>query len=142
MAEQQLSVTLKTLDDAYRMSAESHGGVIELDAGVPTGKGNQLNPMEGVLASLAACASMTTMISLRNKQNRRIGGMRVQASGTLGALPPQTYQSIQLHFEFVDTDATEAEIQHALEMTETKLCPVWALLKGNVEVSSSFSITA
>lgn len=141
MAEKHLNVSLQTLDANYRMSAESHGARVELDAGVPTGKGDDLNPMENVLASLAACASMTMLISLRNKQSRHVGGLRVKAKGTLGDAPPNTYESIDLCFEFVSTDASEQEIQHALDMAESKLCPVWALLKGNVEVNSSFTIS-
>lgn len=145
MAHDTLSVTLHGLDETnqkgYQMTAVTRDmPEIVLDAPSNLGNDAGYGPLELQLAALASCAAMTVASSLRKKKDRRIGSVNVEASGTLRDTPPITFSDIALHFEFVSTDATPDEIQHAIDMAESKLCPVWALLKGNVQVKATFDI--
>jgi len=37
-------------------------------------------------------------------------------------------------------NAQESDVQKTLAALEARLCPVWAMLKGNVEISVEYSI--
>jgi uncharacterized OsmC-like protein len=39
------------------------------------------------------------------------------------------------------SDVTEADIKKVLEMAEEKYCPVWAMVKGNVKVETSYKVS-
>lgn len=145
MAEGTLSVTMQGLDEnklnGYQIAGTTRAlEAVILDAPPTLGNNEGYGPLELLLLSLGGCAGMTVASSLRKKSGRKIGSLDIDASGNLRETPPITFDHIDMHFTFHGTDATEEEIQHAIDMAEAKLCPVWALLKGNVETAVTFSI--
>lgn len=147
MAKETTSVTVNGLDEnilhGYQMNFDTRGlAPVTLDAPEGLGDGEGYAPLELLLSSLGACAAMTVASSLRIKAKRKFGGVTVKLLGTLRERAPVTFSHIDMAFEFFSTDATEDEIKHAIDMAESRLCPVWALVKGNVEVDTTFSINA
>jgi putative redox protein len=39
-------------------------------------------------------------------------------------------------------DTKDADVQKALKLAEESVCPVWAMVKGNAEISSAYKIVA
>jgi uncharacterized OsmC-like protein len=48
-----------------------------------------------------------------------------------------------IELEFVVTGAVDpARVEHALMLSETHICPVWAMLKTGTPISSSYRVAA
>ena len=48
----------------------------------------------------------------------------------------------KIHLELLikSKDTQDSDVQKTLAALEDKLCPVWAMIKGNVEIETNFSI--
>lgn len=107
----------------------------------PLGDGEGYTGLELLLLSLASC-SATSAVSLLRRMKKTVAAFRVNASGTRRAQHPTSFDRIQLEFVLTSPDAAAADLQKAVQMSEASLCPVWAMLKGNVEIVSEFKLIA
>lgn len=100
------------------------------------GKGEGPRPLEMLLASLAACAGGSLAVLLR-KQGQAFTALRVRASGRRRDEHPTGFESIQLAFEVAGPGLDEARVRAALDLSEARICPVWAMLKPGVAITAS-----
>jgi len=54
---------------------------------------------------------------------------KVRFTGAARSNPPVTFD-----------DAGDEDVQKAIHLSEESVCPVWAMLKGNVEIQVDFRI--
>ena len=108
---------------------------ITLDYIPPLGDGKGYMPLQLMLISLAAC-SAASLVTLLRRMGKTIRGCTIQASGIRRETHPTGFASISLDFIIDAMDTSEAEIDKAMKLTEETYCPVWAMLKGNVEIST------
>jgi uncharacterized OsmC-like protein len=50
------------------------------------------------------------------------------------------FPSLITKFEFYATLVIETDIQKAIQLSEQTFCPVWAMLKNNVVIKTTYSI--
>ncbi len=110
---------------------------ILFDYKAPIGDGQGYNGLELLLMSFAGCSG-TTVLYLLRKMGRTIRGMTVQAKGLRQDQPPIKLQKIFLHFTVDSEDAVDSDIQKAIQLAETSICPVWQMIKNNTEVIPNF----
>lgn len=72
---------------------------------------------------------------------RSIVSINAKAKGYVRDEHPKALSKIELELEIISPDAQEADVNRTLVALEEKLCPVWAMIKGNVEVETIFTIT-
>lgn len=96
-------------------------------------------PIQLVLIGLATCSGGTVAALLR-KFRKDVGRFSVSARGTLREEHPLCFSHIELQFSLTSADAAENDVRLAITKAEEKYCPVWAMLKGNVVVSSIVTI--
>jgi putative redox protein len=65
---------------------------------------------------------------------KKIASFKVNAKGSRRNQPPIKFGRISLEFLLISEDALDADIQKAIELTETSYCPVWQMLKNNAEI--------
>jgi putative redox protein len=53
-----------------------------------------------------------------------------------------TVQKIFLEYTLNSKDAEDKHVQEAIRLSEEKYCPVWAMVKNNVEVVTEYKIIA
>jgi organic hydroperoxide reductase OsmC/OhrA len=53
---------------------------------------------------------------------------------------PICFQQITLEFVLTSADTVATDMDKALHLVEETYCPVWAMLKGNVEVKTEYRI--
>ena len=53
---------------------------------------------------------------------------------------PTSFERIGIEFAMSSPDAAPADLQKAVAMAEGTICPVWAMLKGNVEIVPSLRV--
>jgi putative redox protein len=112
---------------------------VTFDYDPPLGDGQGYTGLEGLLMSLAAC-SATAIVALLRQMRKSVAGFRVEASGTRRETHPTCFDKISLKFIVTSADAGAEDVEKAIRLSEESICPVWAMLKGNVEIRSAFEI--
>jgi putative redox protein len=120
--------------------AGDHPG-ITLDYSPPLGDGQGNTPLELLLISLAGCAG-ATVVTLLRRMHKSVNALQIQAHGLRRDNHPICFHSITLRFELVSPDVITVDMDKALKLSEETYCPVWAMLKGNVEIQTEYQINA
>jgi len=112
---------------------------VPIDFGPPLGGGEGIKPMELTLMSLAACSGQT-VISLLEKMRQDVKAFSVRAVGKRQEDHPRVFTEIRLEFKVEGPALDHALVEKAVRLSEEKYCPVWAMMKKSVAVSSSIAI--
>jgi putative redox protein len=114
---------------------------IAMDYIPPHGDGQGYMPLELLLMSLGSCSGGTIGFLLR-KMGKTVSAIRVNVKGTRRGQHPMSFQKILLDFTVNSSDVKEADIQKAIKLAEESVCPVWAMVKGNAEITTEYRIVA
>lgn len=132
-----LTVTADLINDKVRFSGTSrdnHEVIIDsID-------GDGYTPLEVFLMSLATCSGMTLALLLR-RMHKEVAELKVVACGERRTTPPSYFKSIHLIFELASKDLQASEIEETIKLMEESMCPVWNMVKNNVDISSEYRIT-
>jgi putative redox protein len=112
---------------------------VPIDHAPPLGTGAGIKPMELTLMSQAASGAQT-VISLLEKMRQDVRTFSVRAEGKRQDDHPRVFTEIHLEFRVAGQALDRALVEKAVRLTEAKYCPVWAMLKKAVAVSSSIII--
>ena len=112
---------------------------VHLDYTAPIGDNLGYMPLQIFLMSLAACAGGSVLYLLR-REGKIITGLDVRATGTRRMTHPTSFSKIVLDFEIKSDGLTDMVMQKAISDSEETYCPIWAMIKNNVEVVSNFKI--
>jgi len=135
MAEQ-LSASVRWTRMLHFEGVSSYATEVAIDHAPPLGEGEGHSPMALTLMSLAGCSGQTVM-SLLVKMQQRVRSFSVAASGERRDEHPQIFTSIRLEFRVAGESLDLEKIRKAVRLTEEKYCPVWAMLKSGVQISSA-----
>jgi len=114
--------------------------VIHLDADpAHGGSGAGMRPMELLLASLGSCTGMDVLSILRKKR-QDITGYRVEVEAVRAEEYPRVFTEINVHHVVWGNDVSEDAVLRAIELSETKYCPAFAMLSRAAIIASSFEI--
>jgi len=138
----QLEVTVNSTNQrlGYSGALRSHPA-IPIDYIPPLGDGQGYTPLEMLLMSLAACSGGTIGLLLR-KMGKTVTGIKVNVKGTRREQHPTSFQKILLEFSVSSNDVKDADMQKAIKLAEESVCPVWAMVKGNAEITTEYKILA
>ena len=89
--------------------------------------------------SFAGCSG-TAIAFLLRKMGKNISGLKVHAKGIRRDQPPIRFEKVFLEFIVDSKDARDADIQRAIRLAEESVCPVWQMIKNNVEVTTGYKI--
>lgn len=138
MAQNAVETQIRLVGDKVCFQTINQTGVpITIDSPSPYGDGQGDTPLALFLTSFAGCAAMSLLTLLRNRMRKTVTGMTAQAVGVTKDEHPKAFSSIQLKITLVSPDATEKETLRALDSVENKICPVWAMIRGNVQVDTT-----
>ncbi len=144
MAEQMEEVTVSLSNQKVHfvgMSKSNLGRPIDFDYKPPMGDGQGYNGLELLLMSLSGC-SATAIVYLLRKMGKDVSGFEVQAKGIRRDQPSVKFEKIFIEFILCSKDAKDADIRKALQLAEQSFCPVWQMIKNNVEVIPAYKIHA
>ncbi len=123
----------------YECTAGDHSPIIT-DYVPPMGNNEGCTPLQVFLISFAACAGGAVSMLL-SKFGKSFSEFSVHIEGTRRDEHPTCFSTINLEFRLTSADATEDNVKLAIAKAEELICPVWAMVKGNVKVSSAVAIT-
>lgn len=142
MNTEPLELSVDLIDDKVKFTGKTRNNPpIIMDYIPPIGDGNGYMPLEMVLMSLATCSGSTLAILVRSMK-KSISGLKVSARGIRREEHPTGFKEIHLDFAIQSPDLEEPLVQKAIQMSEETYCPVWDMLKGNVTITTAFTITA
>ena len=140
MAAEPVEIGIELVGGGLRFCARAGGnGPVYTDSKLPLGSGEGYAPTELFLVSLATCSG-STVVSLLRKKRKTVVSFKMTAEGFKREEHPQIFEKVILHCELVSPDATDEDMRRCIELTEEKYCPVWGMIKGNVEIICDFSI--
>ena len=114
---------------------------IAFDYNPPIGDGQGYNGLELLLMSFAGCSG-TAIAFLLRKMGKNISGLSVHAKGLRKDQPPIKFEKVFLEFVVDSRDAGDKDVQRAIQLAEESVCPVWQMIKNNVEVTTGYKINA
>jgi putative redox protein len=144
MSEQLEEVTVHLSNEKVQfvgLSKSNPDHPIPFDYKPPIGDGKGYNGLELLLMSLTGC-SATAIVFLLRKMGKTVSGLEVNAKGVRREQPPVKFEKIFLEFILNSKDTKDADIRKAIQLAEQSVCPVWQMIKNNVEVVPEYKIIA
>jgi putative redox protein len=142
MSELQEEVTVRLINQKIKFTGVSKGNPdqpVTFDYRPPLGDGQGYSGLELLLMSLSGC-SATAVVYLLRKMRKTVSGLEVKAKGIRREQPPIKFEKIYLEFILNSKDTGDADIKKAILLAEESVCPVWQMIKDNVEVVSEYRI--
>lgn len=142
MAEQTEEVTATLINDKvlfHGVSKANPDRPVTFDYAPPLGDGQGYNGLELLLMSLAGCSG-TAVVYLLKKMQKNISGLKVNAKGLRSSRPPIKFDKIFLEFLISSSDIKDADMDKAIRLAEESICPVWQMIKNNVDISTEYKI--
>jgi len=112
---------------------------ISIDYSSPIGDDLGYTSLELFMLSLSSCVGSSLALLLR-KMNKTVTGLEVNTYGVRRNQHPTSFEKITLQIVLISDDATNQSVDKALALSEDSICPVWAMIKNNVEVVINYSI--
>lgn len=138
---EQLTVTASLMNDKvkFRGTSRSNPEII-LDYTPPIGDGEGYTSLELVLISLASCSGTAIALLLR-KMRKDVSGLKINVKGSRREEHPTYFEKIHMEFSLVSKDVEEADLEKVIKLSEESICPVWNMIKNNVEISYEYTIS-
>lgn len=137
----QLAVSLELQNQKLHFKGNTDfSETLQIDYVPPFGDGLGFTSLELLLFSLASCVGSTFLL-LTRRSGRTIDGLTIEATGDRRQEHPTAFTSIDLYLRFKSPDLTQEDCLKAQHIAETSLCPVYSMVKGNVDVNFHYEIT-
>ena len=124
----------------FSMTAREHTVITDYPL-QPGEAGAGMRSLELLLASLASCAGGSMVVLLR-KLKQPAQSVEVNVRASRRDQHPTVLTDIAMEFVVYGTGLDPAVVARALAQSEEQICPVWAMLKGGTQITSSLRIAA
>ena len=122
----------------FRGVARNNGPVF-IDYTPPYGSNEGFTSLEMLLLSLSSCIGSAVLVLLRNMK-KTIIGCEIQSNGIRKDEHPTGFKSIIIEIVLVSADTSGEDLDRVIMLSEEKYCPVWAMMKGNVQIEVKYRI--
>lgn len=130
----ELTATATLADSKMKFDCTAGTHTLVTDYTPPYGEGNGPTSLELFLASLCSCLGGTLALLLRHG-GKQLDGITVSATGTRRETHPTCFERIALQVHVQSPDLLQADVDRAVQLSEERICPVAAMIKGNVSVA-------
>lgn len=137
-----LTVNLNSLDNKVKVGATARNNPeVVIDYFPPIGTGEGYTSLELLMISYGSCLATTILTVLRHKMQKTVYGISVEINGTVREEHPKTLTHMKVLLRMDAKDVTGQEMSQAVQAAEEGLCPVWAMIKGNVDIDIEFTFS-
>ena len=124
---------------AFKGQTES-GHSVQMDAAPEVGGANRgARPMELLLTALGGCTGMD-VISILRKMRQQITSYEVRVAGSRAGDHPRVFQEITVEHVVRGRDLAEDMVARAVKLSETRYCPISAMLGKSVRLVHTYRI--
>jgi putative redox protein len=129
-----------TLAEEMHFVGEVDGFRVDLDADEGVGGQNAgASPIHLLLLSLAGCTAMDVASILRKKR-QQVTGLVVEVQGKQRSEHPKVYESVEVHYRVRGRGVDPKAVERAIDLSQTRYCPVIAMLGETAKITSSYEI--
>jgi putative redox protein len=137
----ELSAKVKLINDRLNFAGIVEGNSpISIDYIPPLGDNMGYTSLELLLLSFLSCLGSAVLTFLR-KMQKSISGFEISAKGIRNEEHPTGFKSIEIIIRIHSSDVNEDDLKKVVGLAEDKYCPVWGMIKGNVAIHISYTIT-
>lgn len=124
-----------------RMVGESEGPAVVLDHVMPGEDRPETGPRPTnvVLLGLCGCTAMD-VVSILQKKRQPFTGLEVHATAERATEHPKVYTQIHLEYVVKGKGVDPRAVERAIELSQTKYCPVSAMLGKTAVITTSYRI--
>ena len=97
------------------------------------------SPKELVLLALGGC-TLSDVVSILRKKRAAVSDVEVQITAEQSDEHPKVYTTIHLEFIVRGNNVRPEDVARAIELSETKYCPVSAMLRPAVAITTSYRV--
>lgn len=117
-----------------RFRGQSGELVLNLDSDAKEG----VSPMQALAFGLAGCMGMD-LVHILTKARVPVRAVKASLTGRRPAEPPSRFTAITLHFA-IDGDATDDQVQRAIQLSRDKYCSVWNSMRQDIDLVVTFAV--
>jgi len=129
-----LNSEIKLINGGLKFSSKAgENPEIVTDYIPPLGNSEGYLPLELFLISFGTCVSGTLLPILR-KMKKDVEEYSMKAKGIRKSEHPTGFSKIILEIYIKSKDITLEEIKNVLKMAEEKYCPIWSMIKDDIEI--------
>ncbi|NVK56186.1 MAG: OsmC family protein [Alteromonadaceae bacterium] len=103
------------------------------------GNGEALSPMETVLLAVGACSSID-VVDILKKRRLNITDCVCELEAKRADTAPRVFTDIHAHYHVSGDNLSDKDVSRAVSLSAEKYCSVMLMLKGNVVITTSYSI--
>jgi putative redox protein len=103
------------------------------------GLGAATRPKELLLLALAGCTG-SDVVSILKKKRAPLDKLELHVTAQQAEEHPQVYTRIHVEYVCHGDGLRAADVERAIELSETKYCPVSAMLRPGVAITHSYRI--
>jgi len=136
----ELYATVKLINDKLKFEGlVQNNDPVAIDYIAPLGDEEGYTSLELLLLSLNSCIGSAVLTFLR-KMRKTISACEISSVGYRKEDHPTGFKQIQLNINLTSPDVTSEDMLKVIKLSEDTYCPVWAMIKENVEVDVKFRI--
>ena len=129
-----------SLVEGMHFVGEIDGFRIDTDAKEEAGGvGAGPDPLRFLLLGLAGCTAMD-VISILRKKRQQVSALAVEVHGKRVDAHPKVYDHIEVIYRVEGKEVDAKALERAIELSETRYCPVMAMVSKTAEIVSRYEI--
>jgi putative redox protein len=96
-------------------------------------------PKELLLLSLGSCTA-SDVASILNKKKIKLTKFEINLDAEEAEEHPKVFTKIHIEFIFQGENLDPKQLERAIELSDSKYCPITSMLRPNVEIITSYKI--
>jgi putative redox protein len=112
---------------------------VSIDYTPPLGDNLGYTSLELLLLSVSSCLG-TSILAFLRKMNKTIDSCEIRTKGLRHETHPTGFREIIMDIKIGSKDVNETDMNKVIEMSENTYCPLLAMIKGNVELKTTYII--
>jgi putative redox protein len=138
----ELTTSINLLNDKLHFEGNVDGNdPISIDYTPPFGDNLGYTSLELFLFSLSSCLGSSVLIFLR-RMSKTISGFEIIGNGIRKEEHPTGFKTITLQLIVNSPDVTAEDLDKVIKLSEETYCPVWSMIKGNVDIEVKYTIVS
>ena len=101
--------------------------------------GTGMSPFDLVAVALGGCSGMD-IVEILQKKGQALTDLKASIQSERETKPPHAYKKINVEYVLRGRNLSKAEVERAIELSETKYCGVRGTLAKGVEITSTYRI--
>lgn len=137
----ELLTSINLLNEKLHFEGNVNGNdPISIDYIPPLGDNLGYTSLELFLLSLSSCLGSSVLLFLR-RMNKTISDFKINSTGVRKDQHPTGFKAITLELQIKSPDVTTGDLDKVVKMSEETYCPVWSMIKPDVEVAVKYNIS-